>query len=86
MTKKLQKNMNHLPQKIPHYILIHPDLTISRTITFTDSHIQGQQHTPSAGVRGALGTRRSRPSHVGPTLLTDADLLDEQDPLEESAV
>lgn len=42
--------------------------------------------SPSAGVRGALGTRRSRPSHVGPTLLTDADLLDEQDPLEESAV
>lgn len=30
--------------------------------------------------------RFSRPSHVGPILLKDLDLLDERAPLEESAV
>lgn len=39
-----------------------------------------------AGARGALAAHCSRPSHVGPILLTDLDLLDEQAPLEESAV
>lgn len=40
----------------------------------------------SAGARGALAACLSRPSHLGPILLTDPDLLDEQAPLEESAV
>ncbi|VCW90911.1 unnamed protein product, partial [Gulo gulo] len=40
----------------------------------------------SAGARRVLAAHRSCPSHVGPTLLTDPDLLDEQAPLEESAV
>lgn len=44
MTKKPQMSMNHLHQKMPHYILIHLDLTINRIITYMDSHIQDQQH------------------------------------------
>ena len=30
MTKMYQMSMNHLHQKMPHYILIHLDLTINR--------------------------------------------------------